>query len=114
MKMSHVTINCTDIEKTMAFYEDVVGLKVMRRIPVPNIVFLADEEGLTEVELVDAPGNGYKGTGISIGFHVDDPVGFREDLSNRGLKVTPIIEAGPVTRFFFVEDPEGLQVQFID
>jgi lactoylglutathione lyase len=115
MKMVHVTIFTGCLEESIKFYEDVVGLKIQNDLREfgGNIVFLAKDEGDTQVELIDDPQKAYKGSGISMGFHVDDVEAKREEILAKGLNATPIIAPNPHVKFFFVEDPNGVTVQFI-
>ena len=115
MKMVHVTIYTGCLEDSIKFYKDVVGLDIQNyfREFGGNIVFLAKDKGDTQVELIDDPQKAYKGSGISMGFHVDDVEAKREELIAKGLHVTPIIAPNPHVKFFFVEDPNGVTVQFI-
>ena len=115
MKMVHVTIFTGCLEESIKFYEDVVGLKIQNDLRQfgEKIVFLAKDEGDTQVELIDDPQNAYKGSGISMGFHVDDVEAKREEILAKGLNPTPMIAPNPHVKFFFVEDPNGVTVQFI-
>ena len=115
MKMVHVTIYTGCLEESIKFYEDVVGLKIQNDLRQfgEKIVFLAKDAGDTQVELIDDPEKAYKGSGISMGFHVDDVEAKREEVLAKGLNPTPIITPNPHVKFFFVEDPNGVTVQFI-
>ena len=116
MKMKHITIQSAEFEKSVKFYEDIAGLTIcgdMRGKGAMNIVFLADDNGGTCVEIIESPEQAYSGTGISIGFEVEDAEAYREQLSEKGLDPTPMITPFPGTSFFFVNDPDGVQVQFI-
>ena len=115
MKMVHVTIFTGCLEESIKFYEDIVGLKIQNDLRQfgGNIVFLAKDEGDTQVELIDDSQNAYKGSGISMGFHADDVEAKREEILAKGLNPTPIITPNPHVKFFFVEDPNGVTVQFI-
>ena len=115
MKMVHVTIFTGCLEESIKFYEDIVGLKIQNDLRQfgGNIVFLAKDEGDTQVELIDDSQNAYKGSGISMGFHVDDVEAKREEILAKGLNPTPIITPNPHVKFFFAEDPNGVTVQFI-
>lgn len=55
----------------------------------------------------------YAGSGISMGFHVNDVDAKREEVIAKGLNPTPIITPNPQVKFFFVDDPNGVTVQFI-
>ena len=115
MKMVHVTIFTGCLEESIQFYEEVVGLEIQNDLREfgGNIVFLAKDKGDTQVELIDDPQKAYKGSGISMGFHVDDVEAKREEILAKGLNATPIIAPNPQVKFFFVEDPNGVTVQFI-
>ena len=115
MKMVHVTIRTKCMEESIKFYEEVVGLKVQVDLrPMGGaIVFMAENEGDTEVELIENPQEAYSGAGISMGFHTEDVEGKHVELKEKGFEVTPIISPNPNTKFFFVNDPNGVQVQFI-
>ncbi len=115
MSMVHVTVYTGCMEESIRFYEEVVGLKIQRdlRIFGGNIVFLGENEGDTKVELIEEPEKAYSGSGISMGFHVEDVEAKREEVLAMGLAATPIIAPNPQVKFFFVDDPNGVTVQFI-
>lgn len=114
--MNHITIQCANLDASIKFYEEIVGLKIVGDLRGKNpkaIVFMAKNEGETTVELIDSPEAPFKGEGISIGFGCDDVEGYREKLAADGLNPTPIIQPNPHVKFFFVKDPDGMNVQFI-
>ncbi|MBR6115695.1 MAG: VOC family protein [Oscillospiraceae bacterium] len=116
MKMQHVTIQTSHFEEEVRFYEEIVGLTIQRdmRPAGRNMVFLADVPGDTCVELIEAPEADDTGSAwLSIGFKAPDVVKKREELLALGMDVTPMREPGPGTKFFFVKDPAGVNVQFI-
>ena len=116
MKMRHVTINTSCFEEEIEFYRSIAELKVVREMHGPDrdIVFLANAEGETEIEIINTPEALCAGTEyISIGFHAEDVEGKREELAAKGFDPTPIRDVGGGTRFFFVKDPAGVRVQFI-
>ena len=115
MKMLHVTIQTKFFEEEIEFYENVVGLTLQRDMrPVKDLVFLANGEGETCVEVLRNPdaedtGNPH----LSIGFKTDDVEKKREELVAAGYHVTPMISPMPNVKFFFVKDPAGVNVQFM-
>ena len=116
MKMLHVTIQTRFFEEEVRFYEQIVGLTVQRdmRPMGRNMVFLADAPGDTCVELIEAPEGADAGNAwLSVGFKTDDVVKKREELLALGYEATPMREPAPGTRFFFVKDPAGVNVQFM-
>ena len=116
MKMLHVTIQTAKFDEEIAFYQDIVGLKIVRdmRTIGRNLVFLADNEGDTCIEIIDTPqaedaGNAY----LSVGFQSEDVDAMRDRLVSMGYEATPMISPSPTVKFFFVKDPAGVRVQFM-
>jgi len=115
MQFRHVTISVKDLEASLAFYQDVVGLEIVRRMaagPGREIVFLGS--GGTEVELISGGGEVSPGAGISMGFAAESLEDTMALLREKGYEVEgDIVSPNPQTRFFFVKDPDGYRVQFI-
>ncbi len=118
MKFCWTTINVHSMEDSLNFYENVVGLKLQSRVqdgPDFEMAFLG--EGETKIELIyykDKPVGAFN-ENISIGFKVDDANEMIEFLNKKGINIeSPIIEPNPHVRFFFVKDPNGLRVQFVE
>ena len=117
MHIDHVTIRTEKLEGSIDFYEKTAGLKIVRDLRKigTQIVFLADADGDTRIELIEVPaGRGVCGSGISIGFHTDDAAGFREKLLKDGFQASEIVSPNPSVRFFFASDPNGVQIQFVE
>ena len=117
MHIDHITIRTSKLEGSIDFYEKIAGLRIVRdlRKVGSQIVFLADADGDTRIELIEVPeGKGYCGSGISIGFHKNDAAGYRETLLKDGLQASEIISPNPSVRFFFTADPNGVQIQFVE
>lgn len=113
MFIPHITIYTTKLDESIAFYEQVTGLHVVAdQRPNAPIVFLANGEGETRVELILDPDNAYTGGGIAIGFATDDVEAERARLA--ALDPTPMISPNPHVKFFFVKDPNGVTVQLIE
>lgn len=112
MFMKHVTIQCRDREASIRFYEDIAGLHVTARHGA-GPVFLANAEGETCIELIENKERAYTGSGLSVGFHTEDVEAYREKLIALGYEATPITSPNPNTKFFFISDPDGVQIQFI-
>ncbi len=116
MKLAHVTIMTKCMNESVEFYQKAAGLTIqrdMRDNQAHPIVFLADEKGETSIELAGNSGGIYYGGGISIGFQVDDVVKEHARKEEMGLRPGPLISPNPKTQFFFVKDPNGVQIQFI-
>lgn len=116
MRMLHVTIQTTKFEDELQFYQEVVGLKVIRdmRAAGRNMIFLADNDGVTEIEIIENPeAKPIQNESISVGFKTDDVVKKHEELEALGFEVSKMIKPNPNVQFFFVKDPAGLSVQFM-
>jgi lactoylglutathione lyase len=113
-----------DLEKSIAFYTEVLGMKVLRRKDNPEgrftlaFVGYQDEAEGTVLELThNWDTSKYDlGTGYGhIAIEVDNAYQACEEVKKRGGKVTR--EAGPmkhgVTVIAFVEDPDGYKIEFI-
>jgi lactoylglutathione lyase len=124
MRILHTMLRVGDLEKSIAFYTDVLGMKVLRRKDYPEgkftlaFVGYQDEAQGAVLELTHNwdiqqydLGNGYG----HIAVEVDDAYKACEEAKKRGGKVTR--EAGPmkhgVTVIAFVEDPDGYKIEFI-
>lgn len=115
MRFLWCTIYVKDIEASIRFYQDIVGLNVTRRFSEPGaeLAFLGD--GDTKLEIIQGKGEPHTGGGVSIGFLVDNLEEKISFIEEHGLK----LHSGPFapskrTRFFFVSDPDGVLVQFVE
>lgn len=119
------TIATGRLEESIRFYTELVGLTVARRFsPAPGteIAFLKDANGF-EVELLhhaasergiserNAPADSPK-EGISLGFEVES---LEQTLAAaKRYGAAPFGSAKvPGCSFFFVKDPNGVSVQFV-
>jgi lactoylglutathione lyase len=118
VKFLHVTIHVKDLDESIRFYRDIVGLREKRRFKGTHgteIAFLGTGE--TEVELLfDADNRDVSfGTGISIGFETNSVNELISSLRDKGVSViTDVIQPNPHVKFFFVSDPNGMKVQFVE
>ena len=115
MFMQHVTIYTTRLGDSVAFYQEIVHLQIISdRRPHAPMVFLANEKGETEIELIEVPTEqAYTGSGLAIGFYTENAESEHERLAGLGLEPTDIISPAPGVQFFFVKDPNGVQIQLI-
>jgi lactoylglutathione lyase len=111
-----------DLEKSLKFYKEALGLVETRRSDFPEdeftLVFLADETGNYEVELTYNynPEKPYTiGDGFShMAFSVEDLEGSRERHKEMGYEVTELMGLpGEKPRYYFVTDPDGYDVEII-
>jgi lactoylglutathione lyase len=124
MRILHTMIRVGDLERSLAFYTEVLGMKVLRRKDYPDgkftlaFVGYGDEESTAVLELTHnwetksyELGNGFGHVAVE----VDDAYQACEEVGRRGGKVTR--PAGPMkhgtTVIAFVEDPDGYKIEFI-
>jgi lactoylglutathione lyase len=118
MKYLWTTIYVKNLEESIAFYSDLVGLKMLRRFPAGpgmEIAFMGngiDQE--TTVELLAESNNSTVKSSdfISIGFAVDSLDAMLDLLKSKNIAVHSGPIETPGARFITVKDPDGLTVQF--
>ena len=119
-KMLHTCIRVMDLEKSLKFYKEALGLVETRRKDYPEdeftLVFLSDESGNYEIELKynynpEKPyiiGDGFSHIAVS----VDDLESVREKHIEMGYEVTELMGLrGEKPRYYFVTDPDGYEVE---
>lgn len=118
MKFNWVTISVKDMEESLKFYEEIVGLKISDRFPAGpgrEIVFLGDGE--TKVELIHDQSKTEVNIGedISLGFEVDSLDEKMKFIKEKNIKISSgPFEPNPSIKFFFVKDPNGATIQFAE
>ena len=116
MNILWTTININDMDATIRFYEEVLEVKGIRRFPAGpgrEIAMLGDGEAKLEV-ICDKNKTAEKITGVSMGYPVEDLDAKLESLKKMGFKPGPVISPHPGLRFAFLEDPNGINVQFVE
>lgn len=118
MNFLWTTLHVKDMEASLTFYKNVVGLRENRRKDYPDgptIVFLGDGE--TQVELIYNPLDRLEGMSkdFSIGFKVNSVDDKIDELKANGIPVyAGPKEPNPNIKFFYVLDPDGVKVQFVE
>jgi lactoylglutathione lyase len=125
MRILHTMLRVGDLDKSLAFYTDVLGMRLLRRNDYPEgkftlaFVGYQDEKDGAVIELTHNWGVGrYEiGTGYGhIALAVEDACAACDAIKARGGKVTR--DAGPMkgghTVIAFVEDPDGYKIELIE
>ena len=124
MRMLHTMIRVGDLEESIKFYTEVLGMKLLRRKDYPDgeftlaFVGYGEEANNTVIELTYNWGKDSYELGEGFGhmaLEVDDVYQATEEIRHRGGKI--IRDAGPMnagtTIIAFVEDPDGYQIELI-
>ena len=124
MRILHTMLRVGDLDRSIAFYTEVLGMKVLRCNDYPDgkftlaFVGYQDENDGAVLELTHNWGVDRYDLGQGFGhvaLEVDDAYQACELVKARGGKVTR--EAGPMmhgtTVIAFVEDPDGYKIEFI-
>lgn len=117
MKFLWTTLYVKNMEESIAFYSELLGLQVTRRFPAGpgmEITFLGyGTQGETLVELITDTHKGPVTFSefISIGFAVDSVEGMLERVKGKNIAPLSGVVETPTSRFFTIQDPNGLTVQ---
>ncbi|MGL5942852.1 MAG: lactoylglutathione lyase [Waterburya sp.] len=124
MRMLHTMLRVGDLDKSLGFYCDILGMQLLRRKDYPGgeftlaFVGYGDEKDNTVIELTYNWGVEKYDLGEGYGhiaLGVDDIYGTCDRIKSQGGKVTR--EPGPMkhgtTVIAFVEDPDGYKVELI-
>ena len=115
MKFLWTTISVTDYEKSLDFWTRVVGLSVHRTMTPPGMKIAFLGQGETQVELIeDSQKDQVTVTkDVGLGFEVEDLDRAAQRFRGLGCEVRGPFQPNPAIRFFYVSDPDGWQVQFV-
>ena len=120
-KLLHTRYRVNDLERTVKFYRDVLGLEEIKRHKSPRgseLVFLKTPGSEELIEITFFPGSGpvqVQPDLTHLAFEVDNLEAFAQHLSKHGLKFSD----GPTTSssgttFAFVDAPEGYEIELIE
>lgn len=123
MKISHTMIRVKDIDKSLKFYKEVLGLKVLRTMELEDatLYFISDENETCTIELTynhELPEGGYTHGNYfgHLALETSDMDKFTETLQFNGLDYTippfDVKQGGP--KIAFVKDPDGFSIELIE
>lgn len=125
MRILHTMLRVTNIDKSIAFYTEVMGMKLLRKHDYPSgrftlafVGFQPESEGAV-IELTHNWDTDAYVLGDAFGhiaIQVDDAYAACDSVKQRGGLVTR--EAGPMkggtTVIAFVQDPDGYKIELIE
>lgn len=120
-KLLHTRMRVSDVETTIAFYRDVLGLVVLERHVSPRgsqLAFLSVPNSDELIELCSFPASGpvrVQEDLVHLAFEVDDLDQTIEQLQAKNVPITD----GPThtssgSRFIFIDAPDGYEVELIE
>lgn len=117
MKYLHAMIRVSDIEKSLAFYQDLLGLQLIRKKDYPkgefSLYYLATEEGGPEIELTHNWGGGEYTSGNAFGhlaFSVENIYDLCEKLEKANITILRPPRDGHMA---FIKDPSGVSIELL-
>src|SRR5574344_1566148 len=122
MKILHTMIRVKDIEKSLKFYQDFIGLELKKKKRLDDcwLYFLTDKQGTCEIELTlndEIPDNGYDiGSGFGhLAFEVDsfDEVKKLMKTYNYKYLYEPYQISQVSSTVAFLKDPDGYEIELI-
>jgi lactoylglutathione lyase len=119
-KLLHTRYRVDDLERTVKFYREVLGLEEIKRHKSPRgseLVFLKAPESREEIEICFFPGSEpvrVQPDLTHLAFEVESLEVFSKHLAGLGLRYSD----GPATTssgtvFAFVDAPEGYEIELI-
>jgi lactoylglutathione lyase len=120
-RLNHTRYRVSDLERTVRFYKDVLGLQEVRRSKSPRgseLVFLKAPESEELIEICFFPKSGpvlVQPDLTHLAFEVTSLEEFGQHLASIGVKFSD----GPTLRpggggFAFIDAPEGYEIELIE
>ena len=119
-KLLHTRYRVTDLEKTVSFYKDVLGLKELRRHTSgrgSQLVFLKAPDSEEEIEICkfDESGPVVVGPDLThLAFEVDDLEKFAREAAAKGYPLSDGPHASGSSNIAFIDAPEGYEIELIE
>lgn len=120
-KLLHTRMRVSDIDETIGFYTDVLGLEVVERKTSPrgsHLAFLKIPNSEELIELASYPPSGpvkVQEDLVHLAFEVENLDETMRALEAKGVKITD----GPTrtssgSRFIFIDAPDGYEIELIE
>ena len=119
-KLLHTRYRVSDLEKTVSFYRDVLGLKELRRQKSgrgSQLVFLKAPESDEEIEICkfDESGPVIVGPDLThLAFEVDDLEKFAREAAEKGYPLSDGPHPTGSGKIAFIDAPEGYEIELIE
>ena len=120
-KLLHTRMRVNDIERTVKFYEQALGLTASRRHTSPRgaqLVFLTTPNSEEEIEICQRPAGApavqVQPDLMHLAFEVDNLDAFAAELKKKGFALSDgPTKTGSGSVIAFIDAPEGYEVELI-
>ena len=120
-KLLHTRMRVSDMDQTIRFYTEVLGLEVLERKTSPrgsHLAFLKVPNSDELIELCSFPPSGpvkVQEDLVHLAFQVESLDGTIQSLKAKGIRITD----GPTasssgSRFIFIDAPDGYEIELIE
>lgn len=119
-KLLHTRYRVKDLEKTVSFYKDVLGLQEIRRHTSgrgSQLVFFKAPQSEEEIEICkfDESGPIVVGPDLThLAFEVDDLDAFARGSAAKGYPLSDGPHASSSGKIAFIDAPEGYEIELIE
>jgi lactoylglutathione lyase len=120
-KLLHTRMRVSDMDQTIRFYTDVLGLEVMERKTSPrgsHLTFLKVPNSEELIELCSFPASGpvkVQEDLVHLAFQVDSLDDTMKVLTSKGIKITDgPTQSSSGSRFLFIDAPDGYEIELIE
>jgi lactoylglutathione lyase len=119
-KLLHTRYRVHDLEKTVSFYRDILGLEEIRRQTSgrgSQLVFLKAPDSDEEIEICkfDESGPVVVGPDLThLAFEVDDLEEFAKDAAAKGYPLSDGPHPSGTGKIAFIDAPEGYEIELIE
>jgi lactoylglutathione lyase len=118
-KLLHTRYRVSDLEKTISFYKDVLGLEEVRRQTSgrgSQLVFLKAPDSDVEIEICkfDESGPVMVGPDLThLAFEVEDLEKFAKEAAAKGYPLSDGPHSTGTGKIAFIDAPEGYEIELI-
>ncbi len=121
-KLLHTRMRVDDLERTVRFYKEILGLEEIDRKESPRgskLVFLRTPGSEELLEISYFPGSGpvqVQPDLVHLAFEVESLAAFEAHLKAHGLKFSdgPTVSSSTGSTFAFIDAPEGYEIELIE
>jgi lactoylglutathione lyase len=120
-KLLHTRMRVSDIDQTIKFYTEVLGLEVVERKTSPrgsHLAFLKVPNSEELIELASFPPSGpvkVQEDLVHLAFQVENLEKTMDELKAKGVPITdgPTVSSSG-SRFIFIDAPDGYEIELIE